>query len=211
MTLTKAEQELVAIGASVGAGCHPCTEYHLAEGAKAGLAQSEMMQALADAECVKRSAYNELAVRGRELLGEAAELPPSCCDDTSVAKEFVSVGSAVGANSIAQLRKHIDQARGVGIDLTQLAHAVKIAQNVQRHAAEATAKEAALLTQVVSRGHAPVFLTGSASAASSEEGCGAECGCHAEEAKSQADAGGCCGDEMAVPVVAGAKSAEKCC
>lgn len=210
MTLTKAEQELVAIGASVGAGCHPCTEYHLAEAAKAGLGQSEMLQALADAECVKRSAYNELAVYSRELLGEAAELPPSCCDDTSIAKELVSVGSAVGANSIAQLRKHVEQARAIGIDLSQLNHAVEIARNVQRHAAEFTAKEAALLTQVVSRGHAPVFLTGSAPAAASEEACGSDCGCHSAQAAPEA-AGACCGDEMAVPVVAGAKAAEKCC
>ncbi|MEX2374922.1 MAG: carboxymuconolactone decarboxylase family protein, partial [Dehalococcoidia bacterium] len=61
MTLTKAEQELVAIGASVGAGCHPCLEFHLREGAGAGLETAILIQAVADAECVKRSAYNELA------------------------------------------------------------------------------------------------------------------------------------------------------
>ena len=210
MTLTKAEQEMVAIGASVGAGCHPCLEYHLAEAATAGIAQPDALQAVADAECVKRSAYNELAVRGRELLGEAAELPPSCCDETSVAKEFVSVGSAIGANSVAQLRKHIDQARGVGIDNAQLNHAVEIARNVQRHAAEATAQEAELLTRPLSAGHAPVFLTASAVAPSSEESCGAECGCHSDEGASKAEATACCGEEMAVPVVAGS-SAGKCC
>jgi AhpD family alkylhydroperoxidase len=211
MTLTKAEEELVAIGASVGAGCHPCLEYHLAEVQKAGISRDVMLQAVADAECVKRSAYNELAVRGRELLDEAAELPLSCCDETSVAKEFVSVGSAVGANSLAQLRKHVDQARGVGIDTTQLNHAVEIAQNVQRHAAEFTAKEAALLTQTASRSHAPVFLTATAAASSDEGSCGADCGCHAEDSSATAQAGACCGDEMAVPIVAGTQAVGKCC
>jgi len=211
MTLTKAEQELVAIGASIGAGCHPCLEYHLAEGARVGLEAGVLLQALADAECVKRSAYNELAVRGRELLGETAELPPACCDETSVTKEFVSLGSALGANSVAQLRKHVEQARGVGINTTQLSHAVEIAQNVQRHAGELTAKEAALLTQAVSRGHAPVFLTSAASVPSGEEGCGADCACHAEDATSAAESGGCCSEEVAMPVVAGAKAAGKCC
>jgi AhpD family alkylhydroperoxidase len=210
MTLTPAEQELVAIGASVGAGCHPCLEYHLAEAARVGLAQSDMIQALADAECVKRSACNELAVRGRELLGEAAELPPSCCDDTNITKELVSVGSAVGANSVAQLRKHVDQAHGVGIDAAQLNHAVEIARNVQRHAAEFTAREASLLTQTVSRGHAPVFLTATASVPAGEESCGADCGCHSEESASAAEAGPCCGEEIAVPVVAG-NVPGKCC
>lgn len=210
MILTKAEQELVSIGASVGAGCHPCLEYHVAEAAKVGLAQAAVLQAIADAECVKRSAYNELAVRGRELLGEAAELPPSCCDDTSVAKEFVSVGSAVGANAVIQLRKHIDQARSVGIDNTQLGAAVEVARNVQRHAGEVTAGEAERLTRAVSASHAPIFLTPTASLASSEESCGAGCSCHAEEAASQSEAGACCGAEAQVAVTASAGQG-KCC
>ena len=207
MTLTKAEQELVALGASVGTGCHPCTEYHLVEAEKVGLGRDVLLQAIADAECVKRSAYNEFAVRGRELLGEAADLPPSCCDDTNFAKEFVSLGSAIGANSVAQLRKHVDQARSVGIDLAQLSHAVEIAQNVQRHAAEFTAKKAALLTQSVSRSHAPVFLTVDAVAPKDEASCGTDCGCNAEQSAAQA----CCGEEMTIPVGAGAQPAGKCC
>jgi AhpD family alkylhydroperoxidase len=209
MTLTHAEQELVAIGASVGAGCHPCLEYHLKEGARAGLEAAVLSQALADAECVKRSAYNELAVRGRELLGEAAELPPSCCDETSLAKEFVSVGSALGANSVAQLRKHVEQARGVGIDSAQLSHAIEIAGNVQRHADENTVREAGLLTQVVSATHSPVFLN-APTAGADQEACGADCGCHEEQESSVARGGACCGED-AVPVVAGSRAAGKCC
>lgn len=208
MSLTKSEQELVAIGASVGAGCHPCTEYHLAEATRVGIGRDVLLQAVADAECVKRSAYNELAVRSRELLSEAAELPPSCCDDTNMTKEFVSVGSAVGANSLAQLRKHIDQARSVGIDSAKLALAVEVARNVQVHAGEYTAKEAALLTQTPSRGFAPVFLTADAGASESKDACGADCACNSAESV-PAEASACCGEE-AVPVVAGA-SAGKCC
>jgi AhpD family alkylhydroperoxidase len=211
MTLTKAEQELVAIGASIGAGCHPCTEYHLEEGARAGLTREQLFQALADAECVKRSAYNELVVRSRELLGAEAELPPSCCDDTSIAREFVSVGAAIGANAIGQLRKHIAQARSVGIDLTQLAHAVEIAQNVQRHAADFTAKEAKLLTQPVAAAHAPVFLTAPTSAGGSDAECGPDCGCHEAAAPASAAASACCGDESAIPVAVRNSAPGKCC
>ena len=35
--LTPADRELVGIGASIGAGCHPCLEYHLDAGSSAGL------------------------------------------------------------------------------------------------------------------------------------------------------------------------------
>jgi AhpD family alkylhydroperoxidase len=178
-TLTTTETELVAIGASIGAGCHPCLEYHLQEGEKAGLGRAVLLQAVADGECVKRSAYNELAVRSRELLGEAADLPPSCCDDTSATKEFVSVGSAVGANSVAQLRKHIEQARTVGIDEAQLIQAIEIAGNVQRHAAAATAREAEALTGVPAQGHSPVFLSAQPSQVP-QEACGSDCACNAE-------------------------------
>jgi AhpD family alkylhydroperoxidase len=177
-TLTATETELVAIGASIGAGCHPCLDYHLQEGSKAGLGRETLLQAVADGECVKRSAYNELAVRSRELLGEAADLPPSCCDDTNAIKEFVSVGSAVGANSVAQLRKHIEQARTVGIDEAQLIQAIEIAGNVQRHAGAATAREAEALTGVLAQGHSPVFLSAPASQVG-QDACGADCACNA--------------------------------
>lgn len=197
MSLTKAQQELVALGASIGAGCHPCTEYHIAEAARAGLSTAEIDRALADAECVKRSAYNELAVRARELLGQRVEAPPPCCDDTSLAKEFVSVGAAIGANSLPQLRKHIEQARAVGMTPEQLREAVEVAQGVQRAAAGFTTKETStLLAQVGEQGlSVPVFLTESPGG-EADGGCGPGCGCNAPEsepaAAAPAKSGGCC-------------------
>lgn len=209
MTLTSAEQELVAIGASVGAGCHPCTEHHLKEGSRAGIRREELLQALADAECVKRSAYNELVVASRAHLGESAELPPSCCDDTNIAKEFVSVGSAVGANSVAQLAKHLEQARGVGLTGEQLTEAISIARNVQHHAAEFTAREAVRLGQYQAATKAPIFLTGEPVAVTEENACGADCACRETDTMTPSQ-NACCGDDLAVPVVAGTTS-NKCC
>jgi AhpD family alkylhydroperoxidase len=203
--LTRTEQELIAIGASVGAGCQPCLEYHLSEGGQAGLSKAELLQALADAECVKRSAYNELAVRGRELLAMAADMPPACCDDTSVMKEFVSVGSAIGANSLIQLRKHIDQARGVGIGNAQLSEAIEIARNVQKHAAEGTAREANLLAATSTPSFEPVFLSAPFADAASEQCCGPECECNSEAVQSNIQTG-----EDVLPVVEATQRA-KCC
>ncbi|MDZ7728499.1 MAG: carboxymuconolactone decarboxylase family protein [Dehalococcoidia bacterium] len=205
--MTKASEELVAIGASVGAGCHPCLQYHLSAGREAGLTQDAMNQALADAECVKRSAYNELAVRGRELLGQPAELPAACCDDTNAAKEYVSVGAAVGANSVAQLEKHLGQAREQGIDETQLRQAIEIARNVQHHAGEATARHAERLTAGAAA-NTPVFLTAEGpESGAGEEACGPDCGCNEESAAEQSS---CCG-EMEAAVPAGAQAGGKCC
>jgi AhpD family alkylhydroperoxidase len=206
--LTKTEQELIAIGSSVGAGCQPCLEYHLSEGAQAGLSKAELLQALADAECVKRSAYNEVAVRGRELLAVAADLPPACCDDTSVMKEFVSVGSAIGANSLAQLRKHIEQARGVGISSVQLSQAIEIARNVQQHAAEGTLKEATRLATAVTAPDAPVFLSETFQGAT-DQSCGPDCDCNALGEQANA-AEACFEAEDALPVIQATQTG-KCC
>jgi AhpD family alkylhydroperoxidase len=225
MNLNEQQRELVAIGASIGAGCHPCLEHHLGEAARLGLAQPDLLQAVADAECVKRSSYNELAARGRELLGESAELPPSCCDETSVMKEFVSVGSAVGANSVAQLRKHIDQARGVGIGAEQIELAVRIAESIQRHAAEVTAKAAAGLLQPAKQRSSntdPQWLIPAAVTPASDSDCGSDCVCREESAQPAAVAtatvgggiseGACgCGDQKQQPAPPASTGGKSCC
>jgi AhpD family alkylhydroperoxidase len=210
MKLTHAQQELVAIGASVGSGCHPCLTYHLAEAARAGLAREAIFQALADAECVKRSAYNEQAVLGRELLNEEAELPPSCCEDTSAEKEYVSLGSAIGANSIAQFQKHAGQAQQVGIDPAAIAEAVTIARQVQARAAEITAEESARIASEAPPKHAPVFLTADVVSAGSEEACGDDCACNEAPAAAETASACGCGEDERVPVVAGTAPG-KCC
>lgn len=209
MNLTRAEQELVAIGASVGAGCHPCLNYHMAEGERAGIQREALFQAVADAECVKRSAYNEQAVFARELLGEKAEMPAACCEDTNVPKELVSLGAAVGANSVAQFQKHADQAGNLGIESERIALAVEAARKVQARAAEITSTEAAQTPAGATATHEPIFLGAEAPATGDNEDCGPGCDCHEVPAASAET--GCCGTSEAVtpePVTAGARP---CC
>ena len=180
-TLTAAERELASIGASVGAGCQPCLEHHLQAGRDAGLSSEQLLQALADAECVKRSAYNQLAARGRVLLGESVAEPADCCSDSNRAKEFVSIGSAIGANSLANLHKHVAAAQAVGLSEAQIAAAIKTAEVVQRYAASVTADDAAALVRgsVPASAREPIWLT-SPSATERSACCGPSCGCKSE-------------------------------
>lgn len=185
--LSPAERELAALGASIGAGCFPCTEYHLRAGREAGLDTAALLQAIADAECVKRSGAEELSVHARRQLGQPAEVGPGCCNDTNRAKEFVSIGAAVGANALLQLRKHVGQALGLGITPAEIEAAVAAAREVRRHAAGVTAREASrLLAEPV-----PV------AAAPSQGDCGPDCGCHdaAEPAAGGEASSACCGGE----------------
>lgn len=222
MPLSPTERELVAIGTSVGAGCHPCLEYHLLAGAEAGLPHAALLQALADAECVKRSSYNELATYGRELLHVAVDGPADCCTGSTVEKEFVSIGAAIGANSLANLQRHLDAARTVGLSDVQITTAILAAQTVQRTAAERTAEATAQLvaTGPSSSAAPPIWLT-TAERAAAAAGCSPDCGCHEQAAAPATHAvagaacacGGACAGEEERPTQPADVSAGagKCC
>jgi AhpD family alkylhydroperoxidase len=173
MTLTMTEREVAAIGASVGAGCQPCLEYHVVAGARAGLAPDALLKAIEDAECVKRDAQVRMAGRARDLLGLAGPVATDCCDDSNRAKELAAVGSAIGANSVANLRKHVAAAIAVGVSLDELDQAIAAARAVQDQAARLTAGEA---TSIVMSA-LPMVPAAPALGDSPASACGPDCAC----------------------------------
>ena len=130
-TLSEHQRVLVEIGACVGSGCFSCLDHHVAEARTVGLDDAAIFQAIEDAECVKRSAYDEGAAHAREVLGLAAQPPPDCCSDSSIEKEFVWLGSAVAASATLQTRKHLDAARVQGITDEQIASVIALARQAQ--------------------------------------------------------------------------------
>jgi len=215
--LTPADRELVGIGASIGAGCHSCLEFHLDAGSRAGLGQESLLKAIEDAECVRRSASGQLSALGRRSLGMAAELPADCCDTSDRAKELAAIGAAVAANSRANLEKHIAAATLVGVSARELDEAVRLARAVQRRSEEILAEEA---TRLLARPE-PVV----AEPAPVSPGCGPDCGCGGTAAASvlpvveaAAVSGACgpdcgCGDAsvaIALPVVEAAAASGGC-
>ena len=174
--LTPADRELVGIGASVGAGCQSCLEYHLDAGSRAGLVEAGLLKAIEDAECVRRSASGQLSALGRQRLGQVAELPADCCDTSDRAKELAAVGAAVAANSQANLEKHLAAAQLVGLSTRELEEAVRLARAVQRRSAEILAED---VTRLLARSEPAVVETVSVSA-----GCGPDCGCADDPAAS---------------------------
>src|SRR6266511_5659990 len=67
--LSEEQRELVAVGASVGAGCHPCVSYHVKAGAKAGLSGDRLLAAVTSAERVAAEAAERMAAHARSQLG----------------------------------------------------------------------------------------------------------------------------------------------
>ena len=77
-------KKLIAIGASVGANCHPCLEHHVAKALETGIDRDEIMEAVNVAKGVRSGAaasMDKLAIRLiRDGLPKTAEeCSQSCC------------------------------------------------------------------------------------------------------------------------------------
>ncbi len=65
-------KELVAIGASAAANCHPCMDYHLSKCDELGIDREEVTAAVKVGLMVNRGAEKAIRNKTRELLGESA-------------------------------------------------------------------------------------------------------------------------------------------
>lgn len=65
-------KELVAMGASAAANCHPCMEHHLAECDKLGIPRDEVLAAVRVGLMVNHGAERAIRKHARKLLGEIA-------------------------------------------------------------------------------------------------------------------------------------------
>lgn len=129
--LTPQQKELVAIGASVGAGCHPCFNYHVKAGARAGLDGDRLLAATRSAERVATEAVQGMAVHTRRQLGvEAGASAVAAPLDV----ELASLGAALGANDLANIERHLLAAVGLGASRAQLQEAIEAAVKVQQNA-----------------------------------------------------------------------------
>ena len=74
-------KKLIAVGASVGANCHPCLEYHVARALEAGLERGEIMEAVEVAKGVRRGATASMDKLALNLLG--SDPPQQSCNSQS--------------------------------------------------------------------------------------------------------------------------------
>ena len=65
-------KELVAMGASAAANCHPCIEHHLAECDKLEIPRDEVLEAVRVGLMVNHGAERAVRKHTRKLLGEIA-------------------------------------------------------------------------------------------------------------------------------------------
>lgn len=135
--LSQKEKELVAVGASVAAGCIPCTQYHMKEVRTAGATMEEITHAVDAALCVKGSTRGIMEKVAYDALGFPKEEQPSCCaGPTDRMKELVSIAAAVAVNCPANFHKHVAAGRTVGACDEEIQLVVGLAKMIRGKAME---------------------------------------------------------------------------
>lgn len=159
--LTLERKELVAVGASVGAGCHPCVDHHLKAGAKVGLDDEQLLAAVTSAERVSAEAAVAMGDHVRWRLGPSVTEPALL---SRLEEALASLGAALGANDAANIERQLRIALELGASQPQLEQAIETANTVQENAVRIHMREAQRLLDAL----APVV----AAAENAGHGCG---------------------------------------
>jgi AhpD family alkylhydroperoxidase len=84
-TLTKAQEELVAIGAAIAANCEPCLAHHVRLAREAGLTDLDLQAAVVVARRVKETPARLILQAAHRLVstGDRSSTEPSTAPSTS--------------------------------------------------------------------------------------------------------------------------------
>jgi len=134
--LTEVQQELIAVGVSIAAGCKPCTMFHVKAARVAGASDADIRQAVDDALAVRRNSTEIMARLADKLLGKAPESNSAAAPDKSLMGELVSAGAALAVNCGGNLEAHVIAARSIGATDHHLQTTLAIARAVKNMAAK---------------------------------------------------------------------------
>jgi AhpD family alkylhydroperoxidase len=137
--LSAEQKELVALGASVGAGCHPCVTHHLNAGAKTALEGEQLLAAVTSAERVTAEAAVSMGDHVRARLGPTVTAPALL---PQLEQALASLGAALGANDKNNIERQLRIALDLGASRPQLDQAIETAHTVQENAARIHQREA---------------------------------------------------------------------
>jgi len=142
MGLSDLEREFVGLGAAVGAGCHPCTQYHTQAALKAGLSVEEILWAVDEAQAVRARGGIAVANVGRRILGAGQQELPAEQAPACRGAALVRLGAAAGCNSGVLLAGYAEQAAAHGVQGVELREAIDIAEMVKTQAGKFLQRDA---------------------------------------------------------------------
>jgi len=187
--LTQKEKELVAIGASIAAGCQPCTTHHFKAVRRAGATEAEIRQAVDAALCVRNSATKIMTGLAEKQMGNGHVVEEPCCSSKPLIGELVSIGAALAVNCTTNLETHLQAARTVGASDRQIQTALGLARAIKKVAEQkAEAITTPVARQKVEVAAATVAELAGLVEAESDGGCDDDCGCSETAGSQQEDA-----------------------
>lgn len=134
MPLNMHDKEVIAVAASVAAGCRPCTTYHLKEARRAGVSEDDIAKAVAGAVCVRGA-----ATEGMRRHGLGLEVPKADCGCGVAADrlaELAALGASLAVNCTANIEKHLAFARQIGVTEDDIRAAAALATMIREKAIE---------------------------------------------------------------------------
>jgi AhpD family alkylhydroperoxidase len=146
--LSAEQRELVAVGASVGAGCHPCVRHHIKAAVETGVSEERLIAALTSSDRIAAEATTHMVAHSRGVLGAeptATAAPSSALDDA-----LASFGAAIAANDKTAIEAQLAATRAAGATKAQLEQAVQTVAKVQENAARIHLREAERLVATAS-------------------------------------------------------------
>ena len=134
--LTQQEKELIAIGASIAAGCQPCTTHHFKAVRQAGATEAEIRQAVETALGVRNSATKIMTGLAEKHLGNGGSVEEPRSSSKSLVGELISIGAALAVNCATNLETHLQAAQTVGATDRQIQTALGVARAIKKVAEE---------------------------------------------------------------------------
>ncbi len=127
------QKHLVAVGASIAAGCQPCTLSFASAAREAGACERGLRFAVDCGLAGRESATAQMASWAREKLPNP-EVDAAFGAERTLLEALIAVASAVAANSAALVKDRVDGARSIGASLEQIGIAVEIGRMARRGA-----------------------------------------------------------------------------
>lgn len=127
---------LIALGASVAAGCQPCTEFQVTAAREAGACERGVQVAVEAALAVRRAATGGMDRWSERCQGARPELDATFRANKELLAELVSVASAICVQSVPDLVLHLAGAARLGATPEMVRATVGIARSVHNAAME---------------------------------------------------------------------------
>ena len=134
--LDQIEKELIALAASIAAGCQPCTAHHAKAASEAGATGTEISTAIENALNVRINATKIMTEVAHGNPSDKCVIEPQIRSSQQLINELVSMAASLACNSVNGLEYHLQRAKITGASDRQVQTALGIARTIKKEAEE---------------------------------------------------------------------------